>query len=59
MAADREALERRLELARHLGAEGLALAFQVAAQPLDQELADDDRRDHPGGQARVRRTVSR
>ena len=41
------------ELAGQLGTEGLALALEVAAEPLDQELADDDRRDHPGLEARA------
>ena len=45
---------RGLELARHLRPERLPLAFQQAAQALDQELADHDGRDHPRDHARAR-----
>ena len=45
---DRQALNDRLELARHPSPERLPLAFQVAAQSLNQELTDDDGGDHPG-----------
>src|SRR5262249_20777881 len=50
---NREALNERFELAGRLGAEGLALALEMAPEPLDQELAHDDRRDHPGVHARL------
>ena len=54
---DREALEERLELAGRPGPEGLAAAFEVTSQALDQQLPDDDRRHHPGCQARVGRNA--
>src|ERR1700684_3408380 len=45
---DRQALYDGLQLAGGPCPERLTLTFQMAAQTLNQDLADDDRRDHPG-----------